>query len=201
MNSNLSQPLREAVSWNALALQFALAVISQPLREAVSWNTNTYPNKNSLIVVSLFVRLWVEINQMLSEILPMMVSLFVRLWVEIYDNFGTCVQKRSASSWGCELKCRKQLIMDSQNRQPLREAVSWNIHIIALQGQPDCQPLREAVSWNTLRIHVLPYCRLSASSWGCELKCIDHCRVNVNMSSASSWGCELKFREMSQPVR
>ena len=33
-------------------------------------------------------------------------------------------------------------------RQPLREAVSWNTHLIPPVIILDCQPLREAVSWN-----------------------------------------------------
>ena len=122
---------------------------SQPLREAVSWNTVNYVGervkgksasswgcelkyKNIVLpmltwIVSLFVRLWVEITvekfsmsdircQPLREAVSwnkikrsnkneMYVSLFVRLWVEmgfeeiIITDFAT-----SASSWGCELK-------------------------------------------------------------------------------------------------
>ena len=126
-----SQPLREAVSWNISAVVDRSVLNRQPLREAVSWNeiTECYESKygtcqplreavswNSFFrhfcdncsVVSLFVRLWVEIvlsmenvfycnRQPLREavswnkywswnVLLRTVSLFVRLWVEIFHN-------------------------------------------------------------------------------------------------------------------
>ena len=77
----LCQPLREAVSWNEDLLKAYTKVQSQPLREAVSWNIKN-SIVNSIILVSLFVRLWVEIDTM--NVPRRMVS--------------------SASSWGCELK-------------------------------------------------------------------------------------------------
>ena len=103
------------------------------------------------------------------------------------------------------------------------------------------QPLREAVSWNVTGKYVCASADSSASSWGCELKCYHHiffmfikcqplreavswnnseCRCNLQSSvslfvrlwvemlarpkasstqlSASSWGCELKYH-ISQP--
>ena len=99
-----SQPLREAVSWNDICFMRRTVPSSQPLREAVSWNepdTKVGP----LSLVSLFVRLWVEIilhlklsvessgqplreavswnNAVTSQDQKPNVSLFVRLWVEI----------------------------------------------------------------------------------------------------------------------
>ena len=56
------------------------------------------------------------------------VSLFVRLWVEI---------------------CRYQYVFPVVDRQPLREAVSWNIKDVRDKLESCCQPLREAVSWNS----------------------------------------------------
>ena len=55
------QPLREAVSWNVLKRRFIIVVECQPLREAVSWNIPNGSNYTILEIVSLFVRLWVEI--------------------------------------------------------------------------------------------------------------------------------------------
>ena len=119
------QPLREAVSWNITLAGIVISVIlsasswgcelkwfcytkcyflqRQPLREAVSWNA-IYAIILSAPIVSLFVRLWVEISYGKSGTEP--------LW--------------SASSWGCELKYLHRKALQVNHRQPLREAVSWN---------------------------------------------------------------------------
>ena len=99
---------------------------SQPLREAVSWN-----------------------KICLKKAEPNQVSLFVRLWVEIFRIFETDCMVKSASSWGCELKC---VIL------PSRINVTWS-----------------ASSWGcelkyAFRSSVFIRNK-SASSWGCELKC------------------------------
>ena len=78
------------------------------------------------------------------------VSLFVRLWVEM----STVKDRRTGAS------C-----------QPLREAVSWNISCQMRLYPEDCQPLREAVSWNNNMDPAMQKNIVSASSWGCELKC------------------------------
>ena len=158
---------------------------------------------------------------------------------------------QSASSWGCELKWKRNDTEGARLCQPLREAVSWNIMSLYLLSYSQRQPLREAVSWNPDAVVViLPaavslFVRLwvemclvspsyhlhsSASSWGCELKCVHHhsrkagyCQplreaVSWNNGgkiqyvrypmSASSWGCELKYPgsvlgelEAGQPLR
>ena len=105
-------------------------------------------------LVSLFVRLWVEICWISRSLVWKQVSLFVRLWVEMktqwygrskvvsasswgcelkyYVLIPPVLQSASASSWGCELKCVSCLRRTICTRQPLREAVSWNVFIIIL---------------------------------------------------------------------
>ena len=122
--------------------------------------------------------------------------------------------KRSASSWGCELKYHSRCSTVFHRRQPLREAVSWNFWEERRFRPERSQPLREAVSWNNNIQFLMCYWILSASSWGCELKCQfstnPHAVPGVSLfvrlwvemwlsgsavcwpSSASSWGCELK---------
>ena len=119
----------------------------QPLREAVSWNSTDYLYTSGQ-VVSLFVRLWVEMWLMCWTHLPLHrqplreavswnvnnqiqadladVSLFVRLWVEMRPQRDSCRRRRSASSWGCELKFSHISFCCKIPGQPLREAVSWN---------------------------------------------------------------------------
>ena len=102
-----SQPLREAVSWNAFLLLSStgfwsvslfvrlwveiklvyliwMEQLRQPLREAVSWNNvdETWLRTGD---VSLFVRLWVEMLIAIIFTSSGFVSLFVRLWVEILE--------------------------------------------------------------------------------------------------------------------
>ena len=117
-------------------------------------------------------RLWVEICSLGESFWGFTdVSLFVRLWVEInpfyekesresrqplreavswngWNAFTTSMGIASASSWGCELKCRSYRGVKRPRRQPLREAVSWNVYLIIIVHCSDS----------------------SASSWGCELK-------------------------------
>ena len=57
----------------------------QPLREAVSWNVK-YRKVWYNQPVSLFVRLWVEMEMQQKHLWKHSVSLFVRLWVEIIST-------------------------------------------------------------------------------------------------------------------
>ena len=123
--------------------------VCQPLREAVSWN----------------------VPQISIVIYGVSVSLFVRLWVEIeglhcgrFRIYGQPL--REAVSWNNGLSATGV----NQVSQPLREAVSWNNIGSANINTLNRQPLREAVSWNIFTLYFLQYGRTSASSWGCELK-------------------------------
>ena len=144
-------------------------------------------------LVSLFVRLWVEMTLIASLGASCLVSLFVRLWVEItYPCHRT----------GC-CQC-----------QPLREAVSWNFLNYADNLLPPVSLfVRLWVEmtrklWDLPRSTVSLFVRLwveisiwehiqqillSASSWGCELKCQSSRSNHPRKASASSWGCELKW--------
>ena len=186
------QPLREAVSWNIISRHITEFGESQPLREAVSWNTWTCCEQMGWLVslfvrlwveillnvevcrkhfVSLFVRLWVEIILQAAIQGIIAVSLFVRLWVEIFARLHTIrvfpvslFVRLWVEMW------HRQEGMHPDLRQPLREAVSWNRKREAMwTASSGRQPLREAVSWN------------SSARYG-----------NSLFSSASSWGCELK---------
>ena len=141
------------------------SLYGQPLREAVSWNVSELSVMPQSLV-SLFVRLWVEMLPKMRAYKPDSVSLFVRLWVEIISHYRFFI------------RCR----------QPLREAVSWNKRRKGEYHHEESQPLREAVSWNNLSTIPSWGCELkcgldswtgdtvsSASSWGCELKCICAC--------------------------
>ena len=56
---------------------------SHPLREDVSWNACTsFPQEGQNTVI-LFVRMWVEISIVSSDVPSLSVILFVRMWVEI----------------------------------------------------------------------------------------------------------------------
>ena len=163
------QPLREAVSWNFWYRLIGNLCCSQPLREAVSWNCSVRPSASSWRV-SLFVRLWVEINkaqeeerafegQPLREAVSwnlsyrigehwLFVSLFVRLWVEIY----------ALASFRCPSKVSLFVrlwveIQSKQNKSQGRE-VSLFVRL-----------------WVEIKERFLQRSGISsASSWGCELK-------------------------------
>ena len=121
-------------------------------------------------MVSLLVRLWVEILNCNAFIYAPFVSLLVRLWVEIYKEENHGKKKES---------------------QPPCEAVSWNIkcsnHRLVVRRQPPC----EAVSWNdnSAVISKLDGVSLLVRLW-VEIRCWR--KSDIEIRSASLWGCELK---------
>ena len=97
------QPPREAVSWNCSPLWQGHWLLRQPPREAVSWNT--YNSSIRYIFSRQPPREAVSWNANYIIHLPMcVVSLLVRLWVEILSRLKIAKSSPSASSWGCELK-------------------------------------------------------------------------------------------------
>ena len=97
------QPPCEAVSWNKLHGTPQPRIWGQPPCEAVSWNIGISAGPYH-VMVSLLVRLWVEIP-LLEYCHPIpTVSLLVRLWVEIKPYSMLPGPLMSASLWGCELK-------------------------------------------------------------------------------------------------
>ena len=164
------QPLREAVSWNCpLLYLYRLYSRCQPLREAVSWNPNLFIIQIR-IVVSLFVRLWVEIRHLRKHDEIPKVSLFVRLWVEI----GTMMQLL-------------RIVFVSLFVRLWVEMLTIH-HIICIRL---CQPLREAVSWNATKTCIGKKGKVSlfVRLW---VEMLHSCYLPRRSPSASSWGCELK---------
>ena len=98
------QPPREAVSWNVYVVQFAAHLPCQPPREAVSWNICRLDSKKE-VDVSLLVRLWVEMDNVLttSPPVPRQPPREAVSWNYFWSHFRG-MYAVSASSWGCELK-------------------------------------------------------------------------------------------------
>ena len=120
----------------------------QPLREAVSWNDSLTIDNDLAEVVSLFVRLWVEMRLRVISQCTCWVSLFVRLWVEIQARHNKGIVNQSASSWGCELKWKtdKKVLGGTVSASSWGCELKWENDIIKYHFRG--QPLREAVSWN-----------------------------------------------------
>ena len=168
----LSQPLREAVSWNGICVElwidFLMSASSwgcelkyypsstalSSVQSASSWGCELklkhVPQHLSKEVVSLFVRLWVEMDSSARMPSSSSVSLFVRLWVEIINSFI------------------------SYPVRPVSLFVRLWVEMLLLwllRRSGGCQPLREAVSWNALgisdRVHacVSLFVRLWVEIW------------------------------------
>ena len=208
------QPPCEAVSWNELICNSIVwsssaslwgcelkwctwcaagSLHRQPPCEAVSWNTFVFIRRTHGVV-----------------------SLLVRLWVEILMSRWKMPLIPSASLWGCELKWDLRVMVLTLLRQPPCEAVSWN----SSRTGGLASARQSASLWGCelkylfyvnrfSRIPVSLLVRLwvemkkkgdrsyqissSASLWGCELKCKGlYQRIN-GIRSASLWGCELKY--------
>ena len=99
------------------------------------------------------------------------VSLFVRLWVEIEQIRLYTVWMMSASSWGCELKYLLHILFYYIQIVSLfvRLLVEITVEKFSM-SDIRCQPLREAVSWNMTCDTLYLTTRSSVSSWGCKLK-------------------------------
>ena len=100
--------------------------ISQPLREAVSWNTFSDLIHINCGIVSLFVRLWVEMSCPEKYLCETESASSWGCELKFLYAGQNDVPHLSASSWGCELKCLHHYKQWNYCRQPLREAVSWN---------------------------------------------------------------------------
>ena len=102
----IGQPPCEAVSWNIGHYSNSELEKSQPPCEAVSWNVD-----HMLLAYAdyLSASLWgCELKYISGDTIfsGFVVSLLVRLWVEIRNRKRPTSQMWSASLWGCELKCR-----------------------------------------------------------------------------------------------
>ena len=165
------QPLREAVSWNIKMGLYKLAAHRQPLREAVSWNEEYNKQRKEQSIVSLFVRLWVEMAWIMSIFLcvscqplreavswnatilrisvSLYVSLFVRLWVEM------CISGIQSNTPCVSLFVRLWVeimaVRYSRDTGLVSLFVRLWVEMHWLRWSPRMllrQPLREAVSWN-----------------------------------------------------
>ena len=126
--TSIGQPPCEAVSWNAPRVSTDGIILCQPPCEAVSWNVSSFVGRWVAGVVSLLVRLWVEIWWSYRHNNRKNVSLLVRLWVEIIvkviGNYLALVSLL-VRLW-VEIMIRN-LLWSVVIRQPPCEAVSWNI--------------------------------------------------------------------------
>ena len=106
LTDGLSQPPCEAVSWNdfLIVVIYNHHIVSLLVRLWVEIQLSSKHLKFAW--VSLLVRLWVEIPYWSGWNDNVLVSLLVRLWVEIRNRKRPTSQMWSASLWGCELKCR-----------------------------------------------------------------------------------------------
>ena len=123
----LSQPLREAVSWNK---KFAMSVPAR-VTSASSWGCELkYTPWYQTVDSSMSASSWgceLKSFKVSDKRHPQLVSLFVRLWVEIikiadFVASRTCQPLREAVSWNGRMNIGLFEICG----QPLREAVSWN---------------------------------------------------------------------------
>ena len=156
------------------------------------------------LTVSLLVRLWVEIHTKSYMEALQFVSLLVRLWVEISVSPKHHFHSMSASLWGCELKCKKVGIKMAEISQPPCEAVSWNVGIpckyLGTLRQPPC----EAVSWNINVSETLdetkrqPPCE--AVSWNNFFGCSHTVYNRQPPCEAVSWNTlPFKMKERGEP--
>ena len=187
------QPPCEAVSWNVLSDCVLLLLLSSAslwgcelkcvcvsssecfFQSASLWGCElkctVRSGAENCLIVSLLVRLWVEIYCDKETGSVALVSLLVRLWVEMWI---ICY-------WLMRTTC-----------QPPCEAVSWNTS----QATQSSLVLLSASLWGCeLKYNCHPSIwslHESASLWGCELKYHIGLDGTITSLSASLWGCELK---------
>ena len=188
----------------------------------MSWNLKPLNLALYGRVVSLLVRLWVEIDVFVIRLqlawcqppceavswnryetrVEWVAWKSASLWgceLKFTVFYNLSVHSWSASLWGCELKFQKvRNGVAGVKSQPPCEAVSWNVPFVALAVELARQPPCEAVSWNA-----------SWRKYGEIVSCQPPCEaVSWNTSpvissihwlrSASLWGCELKYERRKQ---
>ena len=226
---------RSASSWGCELKYGSIRTGKSKKTSASSWGCELKYHNGTFthtgIVVSLFVRLWVEISRAIFHVkhsgrqplreavswnacyhepqYEQTVSLFVRLWVEMNQsrkNYQT--ETTSASSWGCELKYGHCYGRRRNTSQPLREAVSWNINSRPRDTRYFSQPLREAVSWNTNALRplrkMLRQPLREAVSWNVYDTLLGEGKIRQPLREAVSWNfCKSCFHgsPSCQPLR
>ena len=164
------QPPCEAVSWNNVTVNVTDETISQPPCEAVSWN-------------------WTLLNT--GEDVSGQPPCEAVSW-----NFNQTITAtgriRSASLWGCELKCSRSRLHILHYSQPPCEAVSWNPFLgLNLTSAEVSLLVRLWVEMHMPLIH--SSCNLVSllvRLWVEMIPLLSHGRSG---KSASLWGCELKL--------
>ena len=132
-NETRCQPLREAVSWNAFRANSFPSVgqsasswgcelkyhfhktLRLPRTSASSWGCELkyewIGRPCTFCYVSLFVRLWVEINRGRKGIIITMSASSWGCELKYYSHQVFLCVILSASSWGCELKCNYPVLL------------------------------------------------------------------------------------------
>ena len=148
MAESPSQPPCEAVSWNPISVTDMTTTSCQPPCEAVSWNTIA-GFLSRFCVVSLLVRLWVEILGLKQWPVSRDVSLLVRLWVEITDKCHILLLVKVSLLVRLWVEIRSECLQEIQRHVSLLVRL-WVEIIIQeiLKEYGSRQPPCEAVSWN-----------------------------------------------------
>ena len=139
---------RERVSWNLLSCFRPLLFNSHAPRERVSWN-DFIGVLQIFFCVTLHVSVWVEMDKVDILRTTLQVTLHVSVWVEITYTRLTVKQRRSRSTWACELKWKLLLTFNHLVLVTLHVSV-WVeilIHLLKCSREP-CHAPRERVSWN-----------------------------------------------------
>ena len=122
---------------------------------------------------------------------------------------------RSRSTWACELKLRRSIIMAKAQTVTLHvsvwvEIIAYNMLCVQIMSRSTwaCElkfyinyyvdeheghAPRERVSWNESAVKDMNYKSLSRSTWACELKYAPAVRFQCRLRSRSTWACELKL--------
>ena len=186
--------LCESVDWNIKTLFRTADNSRHSLCESVDWNSNLVPNNVSGVV-----------------------TLFVRVWIEITTYLTYVVLPLSLSLWECGLKLPLFLALFCIcTSHSLCESVDWNIKTHIVDYEKICHSLCESVDWNrrtviswkptwvTLFVRVWiemlrQFCereRLckSLSLWECGLKSHSPQDNMTVKASLSLWECGLKLK-------
>ena len=102
------------------------------------------------MLVTLYVRVWIETSYHSHTARQGCVTLYVRVWIETHMVIWQLWKLQSPSTWGCGLKPKISLPVFLSLCHPLREGVDWNLPLRPYVLNLSCHPLREGVDWNQL---------------------------------------------------
>ena len=155
----------------------------------------------SIVVVTLFTRVWIEIIDICKETITITVTLFTRVWIEIVWTPNICYNRivtLFTRVW-IEIIIFKHTL-HWYGSHSLYESVNWNFLLFSYICLIKCHSLYESVNWNFLLLLSINSKRCHSLYESVNWNLSDPNDENARGESLSLRECELKWSLSTQPI-